>query len=232
MANSLASGPRCAALIGPYLGGKTTLLEALLFVSDAVTRKGSVDDGNAVGDGGAVARARGFSVELSVANCTFMGDRWTLIDCPGSIEFAQDARNALMAADIAIVVCEPDVAKAQALAPTLKFLDDHGVPHVIFINKMDQPGASVSETLSALQGASQRPLVLRHVPIRSGEAITGYVDLISDRAYVYNPGQPSALIERPGDVSERTEQARQELLETLADFDDTLLEQLLEDVRG
>ena len=136
-----------------------------------------------------------------------------------------------MAADIAIVVCEPDVAKAQALAPTLKFLDDHGVPHVIFINKMDQPGASVSETLSALQGASQRPLVLRHVPIRSGEAITGYVDLISDRAYVYNPGQPSALIERPGDVSERTEQARQELLETLADFDDTLLEQLLEDVR-
>lgn len=231
MANSMASGPRCAALIGPYLSGKTTLLESLLFVTGAVTRKGSVGDGNTVGDGGAVARSRGFSVELSVANCTFMDDAWALIDCPGSIEFTQDARNALMVADIAVVVCEPDIGKAQALAPTLKFLDDHNVPHLIFINKMDQPGASVSETLATLQGVSQRPLVLRHVPIRDGETITGYVDLISERAYAYNPGQPSALVELPQDVSERTGQARQELLETLADFDDTLLEQLLEDVQ-
>jgi elongation factor G len=136
-----------------------------------------------------------------------------------------------MVADIAVVVCEPDVAKAQALAPTLKFLDDHSVPHLIFINKTDQPGASVSDTLAALQSVSQRPLVMRHVPIRTGEAITGYVDLISERAYAYNLGQPSALIEVPGDVGERTGAARQGLLETLADFDDTLLEQLLEDVQ-
>jgi elongation factor G len=231
MANALTSGPRCAALIGPYSSGKTTLLESLLFVSEAINRKGRVDDGNSVGDGGAVARARGFSVELSVANCSFMGDPWALIDCPGSIEFAQDARNALMAADIAVVVCEPDVGKAQALAPTLKFLDDHDVPHVIFINKMDHPGVSVRDTLAALQGVSQRPLVLRHVPIREGEAITGYVDLISERAYAWRPGEPSALVEMPADQSERAAAARQELLETLADFDDALLEKLLEDVK-
>lgn len=233
MASALTSGPRCAALIGPYSSGKTTLLESLLYVAEAINRKGSVKDGNTVGDGGAVARARGFSVELSVANCRFMGDAWALIDCPGSIEFAQDARNALMVADIAVVVCEPDPAKAQALAPTLKFLDDHDVPHLVFINKMDHPGVSVRDTLAALQGVSQRPLVLRHVPIRGGgsEAITGYVDLISERAYAWKPGEPSALVEMPADLSERADAARQEMLETLADFDDALLEQLLEDVR-
>ena len=231
MANAQTSGPRCAALIGPYSSGKTTLLESLLFVAEAISRKGSIGDGNSVGDAGAVARARGFSVELSVANCRFMGDDWALIDCPGSIEFAQDARNALMAADIAVVVCEPDVGKAQALAPTLKFLDDHDVPHLIFINKMDHNGISVRDTLAALQGVSQRPLVLRHVPIRDGEAITGYVDLISERAYAWKPGEPSALVEMPADQSDRAASARQDLLETLADFDDGLLEKLLEDVK-
>ena len=81
-----------------------------------------------------------------------------------------------------------------------------------------------------MQGVSERPLALRHVPIREGDDITGYVDLVSERAYEYKPGEKSSLIELPDTVKDRNEEARQELLETLADFDDTLLEQLLEDV--
>ena len=225
-----ALAPRCAALVGTYLSGKTTLLESMLFAVGATNRKGSTKEGNTVGDSSQEARERHMSVEVSVASCQYLDDDWTLLDCPGSIEFGQDPINAVAVADVAIVVCEPDPGKAQGLAPLFKFLADHDVPHMVFINKIDNPTARVSEVLEALQAVSQKPLLLRQVPIRNDEAMTGYVDVISERAYAYKEGEPSALIQLPDAVKEDEQQARQELLEALADFDDTLLEQLLEDV--
>jgi elongation factor G len=83
--------------------------------------------------------------------------------------------------------------------------------------------------MSAFQAVSARKLALRQVPIRKGDAITGYVDLVSERAYDYKPGRASDLVSIPGEVMPREQEARRALLETLADFDDKLLEQLLED---
>ena len=125
------------------------------------------------------------SVEASLAACTYQGEAWTLIDCPGSVEFSQEGAHALMAADIAVVVCDPDPNRALMVAPTLKFLDDHQVPHVVFVNKMEAPGSGgkLKDVLNALQQVSERPLVLVEVPIREGDQITGYVDLISEHAY-------------------------------------------------
>jgi elongation factor G len=202
----------------------------MLTATGAVNRKGSVKEGNTVGDASAVARKRQMSVELNIAHCQFMDEDWTLLDCPGSIEFSQDGRNALMAADIAVVVIEPDATKAKAVSPILKFLTDRSVPHVLFINKMDHPVSSLSETIAALQDVSDLPLVLRHVPIRDGDKTTGYVDLISQRAYQYTEGEPSTVVEVPAELADEQTMARQELLESLADFDDDLLEKLLEDV--
>jgi elongation factor G len=136
-----------------------------------------------------------------------------------------------MVADAAIVVCEPEPAKALMLAPLLKFLDDHKIPHFLFINKMDDAAVRVRDLLASLQHVSQRPLVLRQVPLRGkdGETVTGYVDLVSERAYQYKPGKASDLVQIPEDVKERETEARRGMLESLADFDDALLEQLLED---
>lgn len=229
MTGRQASGPRCVALVGPYLGGKTSLLESMLAACGAIPRKGSIKDGTTVGDSAPAARARQMSVEMNIAHATFMEESWTFIDCPGSIEFAHEAHAALMIADAAVVVCPPEAERAAMLGPILKFLDDHAIPHILFVNKIDIATTRLRDLLSAFQGVSARPLALRQVPIRQGDTITGYVDLVSERAYRYRPGQPSDLIQLPGDVKAREQEARGSLLETLADYDDKLLEQLLED---
>ena len=234
MGEKTTAAPRCAALVGPYLSGKTTLLESLLFVTGAISRKGTVKEGNTVGDSAPEARARKMSAEISAAATEFLGESWTFLDCPGSVELAREAQQALMVADAAVVVCEPEPSKALILAPLLKFLDDRKIPHLLFINKMDIAPHRVSELLAALQAVSARPLVLRQVPTRTPdkngvEQVTGYVDLVSERAYQYKPGQPSDLVKMPETILEREQTARRSMLESLADFDDALLEQLLED---
>src|SRR4029079_8781803 len=168
--------------------------------------------------------------EVSTGSTEYLGESWTILGCPGSIELACEAQTAVLAADVAVVVAEPAVEKAVMLAPLFKFLDDHNIPHMLFVNKMDTSSARVREVVEALQSVSQRPLVLRQVPIRENEQITGYVDLVSERAYAYKEGQPSDIVQIPPDMMDREKAARTELLEALADFDDKLLEQLLEDV--
>lgn len=232
MPHSQVPTARCAALAGPYLSGKTTLLESLLSATGAIGRKGSVRDGNTVGDTAPEAKARQMSVEVNVAGCEYLGERWHFLDCPGSVELGYESQCALMACDVAVVVAEPQVEKAVILAPLFKFLDDNHIPHILFINKVDTlSDLRIRDVVQAYQAVSSRPLVLREVPIREEGRITGYVDLVSERAYHFNPHKPSDLVPLPDSVKDREGEARQDMLEALADFDDALLEQLLEDVR-
>ena len=229
MTDKQSSAPRCAALVGPYLSGKTTLLESILFICGAIGRRGSVGEGNTVGDASPEARAREMSTELNVANAEYLGETWTFLDCPGSIELSQDAYNAVMVADAAVVVCEPSADKALTIAPFLKFLDDCKIPTMLFLNKMDHPESSAQATVEAIKAYTERPLVLRQVPIREGDAVTGFVELAGERAFKWQGNQPSERIDMPDSVKDRVEEARQGMLESLADFDDVLLEKLLED---
>lgn len=222
--------PRVAAICGPYLSGKTSLLEAILVEAGALNRRGTVNDASSLGDSTPEARAHGMSTESNIAACTYLGERWTFIDCPGSVELMQESIGAMAVADIAVVVAEPDPDKAVALGPLLRMLDEKRVPHIVFINKMDQARAGVRATLEALQAASARPLVLREIPIRDGDHISGHVDLVSERAFRWQEGKPSSLISLPDSILGREDEARTEMLESLADLDDTLLEKLLEDI--
>jgi elongation factor G len=170
------------------------------------------------------------STEINIATTLYLGEAWTFLDCPGFVELAQDAYNALMVADAAVVVCEPEPQKALTLAPLLRFLNNRGIPHIIFINKIDSPGSSVRAMLDALQGLSDRPLVLREIPIYDGDNVKGFVDLVSERAFQWSEGQRSQLVQLPEMVAEEEKAARVDMLESIADFDDNLLEMLLEEI--
>ena len=108
MSSGRRGGPRCVALVGPFGSGKTTLLEAILERTGAVTRAGTVTAGTSVGDASPEAREHHMGVELNVAECEFLGDRYTFLDCPGSVEYLFEAEAALAGVDVAVVVAEAD----------------------------------------------------------------------------------------------------------------------------
>jgi elongation factor G len=216
--------------VGPYLSGKTTLLEAILFRTGAIQRQGKVSEKSTVGDAAPEARAHGMSVELNIATTTFMGDSYTFIDCPGSIEFAQEAKAALAGCDAAVVVCEADDKKVPALQLILKQLDEFNVPRFIFINKVDKTEISPADVLTYLQPASSKPLILRQIPIWKNGLVSGYVDLALERAFVYREYKESEVVEIPSDMAASEKTERFAMLEKLADHDDELMEQLLADM--
>ena len=230
MNQSIGANTRNVALVGPYSSGKTSLLESLLFVTGAITRKGKISDRNTVSDSSTQARDRQMSVEVSVAHSQYQDLNFTFLDCPGSIEFASETYNALVGAGAAIIVCEPVVDRVLTLAPLLKFLDDWEIPHLIFINKMDRCNSHFNEVLQALKSVSSRPLVPQQYPIRQNNEIIGFIDLINEQAYHYHANSPADPVALPDHLKEEEQSARQEMLETIAEFDDHLLEELLEDI--
>jgi len=221
-------GPRTVALVGPYGSGKTTLLESILFAAGAIQRKGAVSQKNTVGDASIEARERQMSVEVNVATAKYLGDSFTFLDCPGSIEFLQDTLNVLPGIDAAVVVCEPEPAKMQMLKPYLKRLTDLRIPHFLFVNKIDKADGALRDLLEALREVSDTPLLVRQIPIVESGHVTGFVDLALERAWVFRPGQPASLVDIADKDAEKAE--RFAMLEKLADYDEHLMEELLCDV--
>jgi elongation factor G len=216
MSETPRHGPRVAALIGPYGSGKSALFDAMLAAAGHPSRRGN-------------GRTHQAGTELRIGQASFLGDPWTLLDCPGSIEFGHAAACALAVADIAVIVVEPDPARAAMAAPALRQAEERGIPALIFVNKLDALALPPRELVAALQALSGRRLLLRHLPWREGDRIVGYVDLISERALRWRDGAPSEPAPFPDALRGAEAEARAALAEALADADDALLEAIVED---
>ncbi|WP_276557103.1 elongation factor G [Prosthecomicrobium hirschii] len=224
------AGPRCVALVGPFASGKTSLLEAILERTGAIPKAGRVADGTSLGDAAPEARAHRMGVELNVADCEFLGERFTILDCPGSVEFLFEGEAVLPGVDMAVVVCEADQKKIPALQLTLKLLETRGVPHVLFLNKIDKADQSLRETLELMQTASTVPMVLRQIPIWKEGIAIGTIDLALERAHVFREHAESEIVPIPDADRAQEVEARYQMLEKLADYDDHLMEELLSDI--
>jgi elongation factor G len=209
--------PRCVALIGPYGSGKSALFDAMLAAAGQPVRR--------AGNG----RAHLPGMETRIGQCSFLGDSWTLLDCPGSIELLHASACALAVSDMAVLVVEPAPERASMAAPFLRLLEEHGTPALLVVNKVDTLTDRVRDIVGALEGHSRRRLLLRQVPWREGERVVGYVDLIAERAWRYRDGGPSQEVAMPEAMRPREAEARAALAEALADADDALLEAIVED---
>ena len=217
-------GPRLIALIGSFQSGKTKLFEALL------ERTGATREGAGVGDASPEARAHQMSVEANIGHADYLGDQYTFIDLPGSMEFAHEARNVLPLVDAAVVVCEADPRKVFSLQLVLRELEELRVPRFLFVNKIDAASLGVRETLAMLQPASRTPLLARQMPIWKNGVAIGFIDLALERAYVYREHALSEVVAIPSGDAAREKEQRYSMLERLADYDDALMEELISDI--
>ncbi|ATF16855.1 elongation factor G [Phaeobacter gallaeciensis] len=202
---------RVFTLIGPSHSGKTELAKAL-----ATLQEPEQKPQQATG----VAELRAFP---------FMDEAWGVIDIAGGVENLATAGPALAASDAAVVCVPADPSAGVLAAPYLRMIEEAGIPAFLFINRMDQAAGRVADIVAALQTYCRHNIVLRQIPMRASGEVIGAVDLISERAWKYQEGQPSALVAFPDSIHARERQARGEMLEALADYDDDLLEQLIED---
>ena len=161
----------------------------------AIPRAGSVDAGTSVGDASPEARRHKMGVGLTAATTTFMGDSYTFIDCPGSVEFAHDMRARSRRSMPRSWSAKPTRRKLPQLQLILRELEDLGIPRFLFLNKIDRANKRIRETLATLQPASRIPLVLRQIPIWNGDLIAGFVDLALERAFVYREHKASEVVD-------------------------------------
>lgn len=201
---------RCFTVLGPSQTGKSTIVEKLGALEGA-SRKSISPYG------------------LNLTEFTFGNEAWCALDTPGLNEALAHAQHALLASDACILCVSPAPEEAVLAAPYLKMIEASGTPCILFVNRMDEPRGRLRDVIAALQDYAGHTLLLRQIPIREGDRIVGSCDLISERAWRYREGQTSALIAIPESASEREHEARSELLEHLSEFDDWLLEELIED---
>lgn len=220
---------RNVAFVGPHHSGKTTLVEALLAQTRAISRRGSVADGTTTTDYEPECIDRAQSTCVGFAHASTDNVDITFIDCPGFVDFNEETKLALIGADAAVVVIEADPARVRQTRTLVEFLDERKTPHCFFINKLDRPGSDFRGTLAALIENFGTRVVAEHLPIGEAEAFRGYIDVAEQHAYIVEGGVPREVSIAP-ELEGTVAQARTRLLEALGDFDDHLLEELLEGI--
>ncbi|HZB01118.1 MAG TPA: elongation factor G [Actinomycetota bacterium] len=220
---------RNVLLVGHGGSGKTTLLEAMLFASGAITRMGTVEDGNTVSDHDPDEQRRQISVSLAMAPVEWKGTKLNVLDAPGTADFVGDVRSAIRAADaVIIVVSAVDGVEVQT-EYAWELAVQEGLPRAIFVNKLDRERADFQSTLDQLVASFGNQVAPFELPIGAEHEFAGIADLLHEKADLYPSGPIAEESDWPDEIHAVADPAREKLMEAVAESDDALIEKYLEE---
>jgi elongation factor G len=220
---------RNVLLVGHGGAGKTSLLEAMLFTSGAITRMGRIEDGNTVSDHDPDEQRKGISVSLSTAPVEWKGVKINVLDAPGYADFVGDLRSAVRAVDaVILVVSAVDGVEVQTEV-AWELAVEAGLPRAIFVNKMDRERASWDQTVAQLVSSFGNQVAPLELPIGQEHDFAGVADLLTEKAFRYETGATGTGGEWDAQIHEVADASREKLMEAVAESDDALIEKYLDE---
>lgn len=218
---------RNIAIIAHGGAGKTSLTEAILFNCGAIDRMGSVDNGTSTTDYEPEEISRKITISSSVCFCNYNGYRINIIDTPGFINFIEDTRGCLRAIDGAVIIVSAISGVKAETEKIWKYACEFEIPRMIFVNKMDKENASFTRAIAEIEKSFETEAIPLQIPIGSGDAFKGIVDIINMKAYDFTEGKAKE-IDIPSEIASEAEGFRKKMIEKIAEADDSLLERYLE----
>ena len=218
---------RNIALIGHGGCGKTTLTEAALFATGAITRQGRVDDGNTVSDFDKEEIARKVSIGTSVIPVEYGNTKINLVDTPGYFDFVGEVYGALRASESALIVVDASAGVEVGTEKSWKYVEEYKLPRAIFINKMDKENVEFNKVLDEIKSQFGDKIVPFTLPIGEGVGFKGIVKVMEEVAYEYK-GKDSTKVDVPAELQGEIESIKEALAEKVAETDEELMEKYFE----
>ncbi len=219
---------RNVALISHVGAGKTSLVDAALYDSGAVTRQGKVDDGTSISDYDPDELKRHMSLNVKVLPVEWKDHKINFIDTPGYADFVGEVKAGLRVADAALVVVTAEKGVEVGTELTWQYADERKLPRMVFVNKLDRENTSFDQALESLRKQFGVRVVPLQLPIGEQSAFRGVVDLVSQKAYTFEGGNKVQEIPVPAAIKDRISTYREQLIESAVESDDAMMEKFLE----
>ncbi|MGH7528982.1 MAG: elongation factor G [Gemmatimonadales bacterium] len=221
---------RNVAVVGHGASGKTSLVDALAFVAGTSKRHGSVKDGTALTDYTPDEIERKYSINLAVGVAEWMDTKINLIDTPGYLDFTGDALASISAADAGLVVLAATAGVEVGTEKVWDYCERRALPRMFFVSLMDKEHADFERTFNQIKERLTPKVIPVEIPVGEGAAFQGIINLFSRKAHLYKKGTKSGEydeVDVPAEYQDRFTKYSQELIESIAATDDTLLERYL-----
>jgi len=219
---------RNVALISHVGAGKTSLVDAALFDSGAVTRQGRVDEGSSVSDYDPDELKRRMSLNVKVLPVEWKNTKINLIDAPGYADFIGEVKAGLRVADAALVVVTAEKGVEVGTELTWQYADERALPRIVVVNKLDRENTSFEQALDSLRRQFGTKIVPLQIPIGEQANFKGVVDLVSQKGYTFEGGNKVQEIAIPPELQEHISSFREQLIEGAVESDDEIMEKFLE----